>query len=434
MPTKTLTKNLNPTAATAETALQEGRRKRTKVDRKVPLAPASPLPAHSDDPRVELRRLCFEHANHTRRKVSLISMQADKTRKLPRSSTEMLLRPQGGAVATADLSVGDLVKWGSSEATVSGVNKTTVTISIPCTLPADIRAMMVGVADSIEHHLTALEKEIARELVKFPVFNLFLSKAFGVGPGVIAGYLLAFVDVVHGGRDGVPTRGGESRPAADPRLTTVSQVVRYCGWAVMNGRLERRTKGVKLGYNAAIRMRLFQWLTMSVKNLGKRTRCADHNTAWKATSSLDDKAKETRKAEILAETANCAECLATEAPFGWTTKYKAVYDAARADLRANPNYDDKANTLNGEKGARMKAMQRGRARAITLFIEDFYLIARAEAGLPVSPARYARKLGYEHGGAVKAKGPILISVEQALELVGDVGKYPAKEDVGDEAE
>ncbi len=40
------------------------------------------------------------------------------------------------------------------------------------------------------------------------------------------------------------------------------------------------------------------------------------------------------------------------------------------------------------------------------------------------PSYYAAKLGYEHGGKVCVEAPKMITVDEALALVGNVGPVP----------
>lgn len=382
-----------------------------------------PLPAHHADPVKELKRLCQEHATWTRKRVALVAMQSDRVRKMPRQA---VVPTPTGPVAYTDIKVGASVLLGSSVAKVTKKTTKGLEISIENTLPDTVKQLMLGTADALDKQVKQLEQAISAELVKFPIYTRFLADAYGLGSGVISAYLVAFVDVVYGGRDGVPSPNGEARVQADPQLVTVSQIVRYCGYAVMNGRLERRTKGVKLGYNSDLRKRLWQWFDSASKNAMRVTRCEAHTKAWTAAgkSTATKKDKEDAKLAINAACATCPACAATEAPKGSTTKYLDLASKTKAEMLADPRYDAEKNTYDGVVGGRMKAHIKGRNKAISLLIEDFYIVSRALAGLPISPARYARQLGYSHGGEVKSKGPTLLSVDAALKLVGTVGKYP----------
>lgn len=78
----------------------------------------------------------------------------------------------------------------------------------------------------------ALEEEIEADIasaVKDHDMWSWLERVKGIGPG-LAGCLLAYVDV--------------------EKAQTVSALWRYAGYAVMNGKAEKPTKGQKLGYNA----------------------------------------------------------------------------------------------------------------------------------------------------------------------------------------
>lgn len=71
--------------------------------------------------------------------------------------------------------------------------------------------------------------------------------------------------------------------------------------------------------------------------------------------------------------------------------------------------------------ARGFAHSYGWHKAADVFLEDLYTVWRAIEGLPVWPAFYAAKLsGYKHAsGKICVDAPTMLTLEEALELVGD---------------
>lgn len=65
-----------------------------------------------------------------------------------------------------------------------------------------------------------------------------------------------------------------------------------------------------------------------------------------------------------------------------------------------------------------KADDKARRKMGDLFVEDLYIVGRALAGLPIWPSWYAKALGYEHGGKVAVLAPKLLTLDEALALVG----------------
>lgn len=159
------------------------------------------------------------------------------------------------------------------------------------------------------------------------------------------------------------------------RCQKSSSLRRYFGIALdsATGRIERprgrmgdEKQAPKLGYNKHLKVRLYQWWMAHMKNLAK-------------TDS--------------------------------STKYFDVYLDVRHRLASIP------------KGA---ANDKARLKACDVFVEDVYIIGRALAGLPVWPSWYAAKLGYHHGGKICVNEPKLLTIDEALALVGNVGHYPSE--------
>lgn len=271
-----------------------------------PAIPAEP------NPRDELRRLVHEHQNMTRKSVAMRAMASDRK----------------------NLTTGETIK---------------------CSLPLDRQAEVKAVAKAIAADASRLETGMLRELRKVPIYSRWLVNVYGVGP-VVAAYMVANIDV----GDFVDKVTGEVRSRKP------SQVKRFCGLAVFNGRLERPTKGQKLGYCAEMRTRLFQAMTAGWKNAARKT---------------------------------------TDRPNGATSKYLTIWH----------------DTIHRETSAQRKGgFKKGLWKAADILIADLYTVWRALDGLPVWPSYMAAKLGYEHGGvSIADQGPRLLTVEEALAFVGD---------------
>lgn len=403
-------------AGLAESVSASMPRRRTKAERAArgALLAGSIAPPDEPDPLRELRRLCREHLAWSKRRQALLNMSGDKRRKLKPGEVLDFELPDGRRVPASEAEVGTTVVWGPKTAVVKARSAKGIELHVPCPLPHEVVRMIDrpagehgeadpgGVVQGLSRQIEGLEKRMRDLLRGVPVFRDWLSGVFGFAEGwVLGSYLVCFVDVVRGGRDGRQVGAGERRPAADPALTSAGQIVRYCGWACVRGRLERPTRGVKLAYNGELRKRCWQWMFVVSRAFGRgasgrATRCPEH-------------------AEAAAQEA-CPACAATEAPHGYSCKYE---DVRAAVVAREPPREGEA------EGARLKrARQKGVAVAIATFLEDFYTVSRAMSGLPVSPTRYARALGYAHAGEVRQRGPVPLSLERALDLVGSVGKVP----------
>lgn len=241
---------------------------------------------------------------------------------------------------------------------------------VKCLLPEDDKADLLE--DSKKRKATAKSMEgvkwnvdgstrsgMTAELRKFEVYNLFLSKVFGAGP-VVSAYLCAMVDI--------------------HRAVKPSQLVRYAGYACTSeGKAERRAAGcgpkhladgtfdreARGTYNADLKTRLWQLMGAMWKNAAKS---------------------------------------------GGSTKY--------IDRWTN---EKKRRLLRGEKKG--KAHDAGRRAATELLLYDLYLVWRALEGLDSWTTYYDWARGYEHGRGPlpRENAPRRLSVEQALELVGNVG-------------
>lgn len=274
----------------------------------------------TEDARAELVRLVREHAACTKQAVSLHHQRSD------RKSRE----------------TGDTIK---------------------CRLPETSRAALAVAEDAVKEDASKLEALMLRQLKRIPIFTHFLLKVYGCGP-VVAAYLCADIDI--------------------HKATKPSNLRRFCGMAVIDGRLERRTAGVKSAYNANLRTRLFQMFSAMAKNAARKF---------------------------------------TDRPIGTTSKYLDVWQGVKHRVLSSARVVD-GRLLNGagrSVSARGFAHSTGWHHAADVFLEDLYIVWRALECLPVWPSYYAAKLGYEHGGKICVNAPKTLTVDEALALVGDVG-------------
>lgn len=276
--------------------------------------------ASSSDPREELRSLVMQHKALTRASVAITHMASDRKRLDDNGD------PTGEVVA--------------------------------CRLPSDVQIAFKSLAQDVAKKKAAhLESAMTAQLKQIPVYQHFLRHVFGVGP-VVSAYLVSEIDI--------------------HRAVKSSALRRFCGLAVINGRLERRTKGVKSGYSSEMRTRLYQAFSAMWKNgIGK----------------------------------------------GKTCKYLQIWiDAKHRKMQMAT--DGKIQNGTGKTvSAKGYAHSYGWHKAADVFIEDLYVVWRALEGLDVWPSYYAAKLGYEHGGKISVNAPKRLTAEEALAIVGDVSGH-----------
>ena len=163
-----------------------------------------------------------------------------------------------------------ITKWRTMLILGAGDRKLKTGETSLCRLPADTRlefsgaraldpkGKVGGLAGILGTKITFIEKAMESELKKIPVYAQWLRGVHGVGV-VTCAYLLADVDI--------------------QKATKPSNLIRFCGLAVINGRLERPTsgvrgedgikgKGVHRPYNLALRTRLFLSFPASMWKLG----------------------------------------------------------------------------------------------------------------------------------------------------------------------
>lgn len=285
-----------------------------------------PAPVH-EDPRAELKRLVRLHNTHTRNSVSLHHMASDRT------------------------------------------NQETGEI-IPCLLPLDGvggRDELLQNSDNQKKAASKLEPLIERELRKLPIYQHFLSRVPGVGP-IVAGYLCAYIDI--------------------HRAEKPSQLQRYCGVAVIDGKFERRSGAPKFDaqgnrtdgtgtFNQELRTRIFQMFS----------------SMWRTSGGCSSKYMDI-----------------------WTNSKSA--DLLRADAHGKVESCGKLVSVKGYSHSK------GWHRAAQVFIYDLYLVWRALEGLPSWVTWYDWTRGYEHGRGPlpRENAPRLLTLEEALEIVGKVEK------------
>lgn len=150
------------------------------------------------------------------------------------------------------------------------------------------------------------------------------------------------------------------------RCTKPSALKRYCGLAVFDGHREQPTKGQRLGFNQELKTRLWQMFALGVRMAGSKT----------------------------------------------PSKYMTIWTEKKHTLV----------TMRGPGTADGKSLgwcdNTSRRKATDVFVEDLYIVGRALAGLPVWPSWYAKAMGYEHGGKVAVLAPKMLTVDEALEVVG----------------
>ncbi len=279
-----------------------------------------------DDPREELRHLVKQHKSLTRSSVAITSMCSDREFEQDDGSVEV----------------------------------------VKSNVPADAREAMVEVSEVLKKKAGHLESKMLRTLKKIPIYTHFLEGVFGVG-AVTSAYLVSEVDI--------------------HKATKISNLRRYCGLAVMNGALERPTKGQKLGYNKELRTRLFQAFSSMWKLRDGRT--SKYLTIWSDYIHRMHHSDRVTDAKV-------------DAKGKWSGKI--VKDGG-----------DKQVSAAGF------VFSTGWHKAADEVIEDLYIVWRALEGLPVWPSYHAAKLGYSHGGKICVNAPKILTLEEAKALVGFVG-------------
>lgn len=223
--------------------------------------------------------------------------------------------------------------------------------------------------EALEERIDSLEEEIVAAVRAVPIWNVFLKKVHGMG-ALFGAYFIAYLDPCHKEKN-----GGVTKP---------SSFVQYCGLSVKDGKLARLVAGKSRDYNPVMQERLFNLFTVMSKCSAGRKACIK-----------PFKGKMVQYSAVPAK----------------TCKYLEVYAAVKARLVA-------AGKSNGN------AHDAGWHTAMRIFLDDLYVVWRALEGQPVWCTYRAEKMGAEHGGQITEILPKVMTVEQALARVGDVGARP----------
>lgn len=348
---------MTTTIETTETTVTQQPKARRKRSLKA-VTPKEPLVPTAESPKEHLRDLVRQHQAASKLKVATTLRITD--RKMADGTVQKSLLPD-------DL-IADIKRKRA---------------------PGDQREP--GILTIIQESLDGLERKMTAALKEVPIYKHFLKDVFGVGP-VAASYLIAYVDI--------------------HRATKVSQLHRYCGMAVIDGRLERMTSKEVRKYNSALRVKLFSAFAAMWKNGARYTVCT-HHAELRPKSS----AKSAVKAEFRRVTAACPDCQKTANPYGQTCKYLDIWRGKKHGYEST-----------GRKGGH----KAGWHVAARVLLEDMYTVWRTLEGLDVWPSYYAAVRGHIHGGKVCVNRAEMLTLDEALALVGDVGGRPATAPVLDE--
>jgi hypothetical protein len=235
--------------------------------------------------------------------------------------------------------------------------------TIKSDVPEDMQQEAFLLAQQFRDRASSLESAMLRQLRQIPIYQHFLSKVFGCG-SIVAAYLISEVDI---------------HLAANP-----SQLRRFAGMAVINGTLERRERGKKSSYNAELRTRLYQMFSAMWKNGSKGSSTSKYLRIW--------------------------------------TDYKHRIECSARNVNGKIEKigTDKPTTVS----AKGFAHSTGWHKAADIFLHDLYLVWRTLEGLPVRCPYAAEKLGYVHTGTQAWEGMRELTLDEALEIVGYVGKEP----------
>ena len=215
-------------------------------------------------------------------------------------------------------------------------------------------------------------KRMQRALKKVPIWTEFLRYVYGVGD-ITAAYLAAYVDI--------------------HKAEKASALKRYCGFAVINGRIEKMSKKGETAeertrkYNPALRQRFYV-------TLGSMVRTSNN----------------TRKGA---------------APYGVTSKYLDVWFDCLHRRSHSRLFDPINNTWDGRKGGRSLIFSAAWHKAVDVLLEDLHVFWRSLEGLSVYPAYKSEFLNHVHGPMLE-RGEI-ISVGEAWDCIGEVGPVTLEE-------
>lgn len=247
--------------------------------------------------------------------------------------------------------------------------------TIPCLLPPQTRLDLAAARENLNTLDEQLKREMARALKQTKIWKAWLSEVPGIGE--IVGAQLV----------------GEIRIDIATKASKLKHFLGVCP-SVQTGRLIRRTKGQKNSYHAGLRTALYQAWSSMWKNAARKT---------------------------------------ADAPNGKTCKYLDIWENVRGAGFNDPRYNSEKNQWtrtrpDGEpeivKAAKAFIFKRAMWKSVDIFAEDLYAIWRTLEGLDVWPDYYAAKMGYSHGGKICVNVPKKLTLEEALQHVGDVSWRP----------
>ena len=313
------------------------------------------VPSYEDSMK-ELRQLVSRHRALTRSVVSIANMAKDKKAKVA--------DPRRG------------IKAGQT---------------IKNLLPVEVRSLYKDTAKKAKSQARVIEQHIEEQLVNFPIYTKWLCEVYGMGP-VVCAYIVTSINV--------KVREDRGLGATKP-----SNVIRYAGLAVINDKLERRSKArdedgnaKASGFNGDLRVRIYQAFCAMMKNVNKGRVPRGEYTSVPARSN----------------------------------KYLKIYVHARHSFLSRPNINRatmKMRVPDDKKGGTKEVSARGAAhsygwhKAMRVFLNDLYIVWRSLEGLPVWHDWYAMQRGYIHGGKMIQSEAELLTLEEAKNLVGDVGRF-----------
>lgn len=278
----------------------------------------------SEQPIEALKKLVRQHRAITKSAVSILNFSRDK----------IALRDIRNTDGSIRYAKGDL---------------------IPCSLPLPVQVCYKEMVKRVTSpELRKIERRMTEILREIPIYREWLLGVFGLGP-IICSYLVSEINI--------------------RRCTKPSQLIRYCGFAVIDGALERRKAGVKSAYNSELRTRIYQFFSVIWKLCAGQRR----------------------------------------------NKYFQIWLDGKQRRLSMATQEGKLEVRGRMVSARGVSHSYGWHRAASIFLEDLYTVWRALEGLEVWPGYYAAKLGYEHGGKICVNAPKHLTLPEAIELVGDVG-------------
>ena len=300
----------------------------------------------------------------------------------------------------------DAQRW---KASVSDKKDKKTGKKVKCNKDPSTIADGLAVAEKMKRQAKHLEKAMKVQLLKFPVFTLFLDKVYGCGV-VAAAYLIAYINIERAVKPSMLRRYCGNAPDDTGRLERYMGASKY----KPNGEFDPTRKG---SFNQELRTRLYQMFTaMRKAGVKAQTRCEKHSKL-----KPNKTASPAEKEAFRGVCALCSDCMSTKKPYGSTSKYLDHWAAGKFSQRTCPA------PAKGTPPHVARPEDKGRMKATDSFLEDLYMVMRSLAGLEVWPTYATIKRGFAHGDipAHFSPLPVKLSIQEALTLVGDVGDRPA---------